>query len=155
MNAHHRLIAYLMVALAGCAARETEGRAPPALLGEWVDDYGIRSLITDTLWVQLPSATYRVVRWEAGEQFLVAQNHPENPADGRLYTRMDWVPLPESAPWEWAYCLATWDANSAEGAAAAPIPDRDQLMAGCGGHPFSRMRRIPGDSTNLPGRGDP
>jgi len=155
MTANHRRTALLLVALASCAPPGTEGHAPAALSGEWVDDYGIRYLIADTLWLQRPSAAYRVIRWEAEEQFLVAQNDPDNPADGRLFTRMDWVPLQESAPWEWAFCMATWDANSAEGAAMAPIPDREHLMEGCGGHPFSRMRRIPADSADLPGRGYP
>ena len=149
------LIALVLAAVVTCAAPDPPGHAPTGLLGDWIDDYGIRYEISDTLWLQQPSSVYRVRHWELDGQFLVAQNGPENPADGGLYTRIDWVPIPELAPWEWAFCMATWDANSAEGAAVAPSPDREHLRSGCGGHPFSRLRRVPADSVNLPGRGDP
>lgn len=145
----------IVLILAGCGGPAVAPQAPAALLGDWVDDYGIRYQIMDTLWVQQPSARYRVVEWQVGERYLVARNGAENPADGGLYTRIDWVELEDAAPWEWAFCLATWDANSAAGAAVAPGSDRTQPRTGCGGHPYSRMRRVPPDSMELPGRGYP
>ncbi|MDZ4673193.1 MAG: hypothetical protein SGI84_02000 [Gemmatimonadota bacterium] len=143
----------LVVVLAGCGPVEIPPRAPAELVGEWVDDYGIRYQVSDTLWLQQPSVVYRVARWEAGEQYLVAQNGAENPADGGLYTRIDWVELEAAAPWDWAFCMATWDANSSAGAAVAPASDREHPRTGCDGHPFSRMRRVTADSLALPGRG--
>jgi hypothetical protein len=148
-------IALTVAGLPGCAAPEEVAVAPPELVGSWEDDYGIRFNISETLWLQRPSAVYRVTRWDASARFLVARNGPDNPTDAGLYTRIDWVRLEGGDPWEWAFCLATWDANSAEGAALAPATDRDQPRTGCGGYPFSRMRRVPADSAPLPGAGYP
>lgn len=146
-----------LLAFAGCGAPPPPSRAPAGLVGDWVDDYDIRYTIVDSLWFQHPRSGYQILRWDkdTAGTFLVARNRPENTANGGLYTRIDWVALPESPPWEWAFCLTTWDANSAAGAAAAPTPDRTTLRTGCGGHPFSRMRRVPADSLLPGGGGDP
>lgn len=137
-------------ALSACAGPRPAPVAPAELIGSWEDDYSIRYTISDTLWFQRPGARYLILRWDADSGYLVARNGKENPADGGLFSRIDWVVLPGMAPWEWAFCLATWDAPSAEGAARAPLTDRANPRTGCGGHPFSRMRRLPADSSGLP-----
>lgn len=148
-------LAGLLVVLAGCSAPQAPLEAPADLVGEWVDDYGIRYQVSDSAWRQEPGAVYLVTRWDSVAGFLVARNHDANPSNAGLYTRIDWLRLADSAPWEWAFCLATWDANSAEGAAMAPAVDREHPRTGCAGHPFSRMRRVPADSAGLSGRGYP
>ena len=125
---------------------------PPAeLAGSWQDDYGIRYEITDSTWRQLPAATYLVEQWERPGLWLVARNAAGNPSDGGRYTRIDWVILDSMLPWRWAFCLAIWDAPTAEAARRAPASDRANPRTGCGGHPFSRMRRPGADSAGVPG----
>lgn len=140
----------LAVASLACGRPRVDSVAPGHLVGSWQDDYGIRYIISDTLWFQRPGARYEVSHWDREGQFMLARNGMGNPADGGLYSRIDWVVLQGMPPWEWAFCLATWDAPSAGGAAQAPPADRANPRTGCGGHPFSRMRRLPPDSASLP-----
>jgi hypothetical protein len=141
-----------LVALAGCAASMPAAGPPSELAGTWQDDYGIRYEITDSTWRQLPTATYLVQQWEGPGQWLVARNAPGNPSDAGRYTRIDWVVLDSMAPWRWAFCLAIWDAPTEEAARQAPVSDRAHPRTGCGGHPFSRMRRADPDSAEgVPG----
>ncbi|OZC01570.1 hypothetical protein [Rubricoccus marinus] len=138
---------------AGCASApeatpRTASGAPAALLGAFVDDYGIAYEITDREWVQRPNAHYRIVRWAPEDRYLIAQNDAANPTDGGLWTRIDWVPLAGMAPYEWAFCLSVYDAPTPGAAAASGDADPSVPRTGCGGYPFSRMRRVaPGDST--------
>lgn len=129
-----------------CAAPAARPPGAGALAGDWEDDYRIRYRVADSAWHQLPNATYLVERWDSAGRYLLARNAATNPADGGRFTRIDWVPLDSMAPWEWAFCLAMWDAPTADSALKAPPSDRDNPRGGCGGHPFSRMRRPPPDS---------
>ena len=145
----HRLVLALVLALSGCTASiGASGEAPVAQLGTFVDDYGIVYQITEREWVQRPSARYRIVRWVPEARYLIAQNDAANPTDGGLWTRIDWVPLAGMAPYEWAFCLSVYDAPTPGAAAASGDADPSVPRTGCGGYPFSRMRRVaPGDST--------
>jgi hypothetical protein len=116
--------------------------SPAFLFGEFMDDYGIRYTITPELWLQRPNARYHVVMSMAGERTLVARNDASNPGEGGLWTRIDWVRLEEGGEYEWAYCLAVYDAPTQEAALAAPPSGRDAPRAGCNGFPFSRMKRV-------------
>ncbi len=114
---------------------------PPAfLLGEFVDDYGIGYRITRSEWTQLPRARYRVVEWNVQSRYLIAQNHSDNPSDGGLWTRIDWVELPNMPPHRWAFCMAAYDAASAQQAKQATVAQGEQPKTGCSGFPYSRMR---------------
>lgn len=127
----------------GCGAR-TARPVPPSvpsmMLGSFVDDYGSRYRITATDWIQLPSARYRIVRWDVERQYLIAQNDSANPTDGGLWTRIDWVVLPAMPPWRWAYCHSAYRAPRAEVADTVSIARRETPRTGCNGHPFSRMQ---------------
>ena len=139
-----------LVALTGCAAGVPAPDPRAGLVGAWQDDYGIQYEITDSTWRQLPTTTYLVERWEGLGQWLVARNAPGNSSDAGRYTRIDWVILDSMPPWRWAFCLAIWDAPTAEAARQAPVSDRAHPRTGCGGHPFSRMRRPALDSAGVP-----
>ncbi len=113
----------------------------PLVLGTFVDDYGIQYKITSSEWVQIPSSIFHISKWNSEEMYLIAQNDSDNPGDGGLWTRIDWVLLPDMPDYPWAYCLTAYDAQSAE-AAEATQANRDQPRSGCNGFPFSRMKRV-------------
>ena len=144
----------LCLALWGCSVRpspppEASGDAPAALLGAFVDDYGIRYTIAPDLWHQHPTARYRIARWTPEARTLLAQNDASNPADGGLWTRIDWVPLDGMAPYTWAFCLSVYDAPTPEAAMASGDVNPETPRTGCNGFPFSRMRRAtPEDSVD-------
>lgn len=133
-------------AVTGCASQRkpaTEalrGAAQSALVGEFVDDYGINYSITEKEWHQHPEARYRIVRWRPGKQYLIAQNDTENPSDAGLWTRIDWMKLSDMPPYEWAFCLSAYASPTAAAAEETTLANRDMPRTGCNGHPFSRMR---------------
>lgn len=126
------LFAALPLALAPLGAQT----APRTLLGEFSDDYQSRHTITDTNWLHHPATRYRIVRWDSVGQFLIARN-----SDG-TFSRFDWMHLEAMAPWEWAFCIATWNAPSADSAANVTIARRESPRTGCNGFPFTRMRPV-------------
>ncbi|HMB93499.1 MAG TPA: hypothetical protein VKP65_21785 [Rhodothermales bacterium] len=137
------VLCVLICCLAGCAPRAyvlQEG-APPLLMGEFEDDYGIYYSISAQAWTQYPSSTYHITQWHPDAQYLIAQNAADNPSDGGLWTRIDWIELSEMSPYEWAFCLSVYDATTAAEAEAATIVQRDTPRTGCNGYPFSRMKR--------------
>ena len=116
---------------------------PPALVvGEFVDDYGSRYTISAEEWFHHPASSYRIVKWNPGQQYAIAQNAPSNLRSANLWTRIDWMPLSGMPPYEWAFCLSAYEEASAAAAEATEIARRDQPKTGCSGYPFSRMRRI-------------
>ena len=136
---------------------------PTYLLGTFEDDYGNRHTITPEAWVQEPDVRYDVDWWFGSQRYLVARNARDNAADAGLWTRIDWVelrppelPAPESvratptgvdtagedADWAWAFCLSSWNAPTRSAARRADAADRSVPRSGCGGFPFSRMKRI-------------
>ncbi|MBL4632241.1 MAG: hypothetical protein JKY56_00105 [Kofleriaceae bacterium] len=121
--------------------RDSGPDADSIVLGDFVDDYGIRYQITSSEWGQLPGTIFHISKWDSEEMYLIAQNDSANPGDGGLWTRIDWVLLPDMPDYPWAYCLTAYDARSAE-AAEATQANRDQPRSGCNGFPFSRMKRL-------------
>jgi hypothetical protein len=141
------IVAALLVAMVSACAHSpdgsivSEGIDPVRPLGEFSDDYDIHHTVTADEWFQHPNARYRIVRWNAEGQYLIAQNAATNVTDGGLWTRIDWMPLTGMSPYEWAFCLSAYNAISAEAAERVEIARRDTPKTGCGGYPFSRMRR--------------
>lgn len=121
-------------------------RIPPPfmLLGEFVDDYGIRHRIGERTWTQLPAARYHIFRWQPEREYLIAQNDSANKSDPGLWTRIDWLKLEGMAPYEWGFCLSAYKAPSAATAESVTVARRDTPRTGCNGFPFSRMRRDTG-----------
>lgn len=143
-----RRAAGLLLAAAACAsparppAPAPADDAPPArLLGAWVDDYGNRYAITPTTWTQLPHGRFHVRRWRTAGGYLIAQNDTANAHAPGRWTRIDWVELPDMAPWTWAFCLSAYEAPTAAAAESTQVARRDAPRTGCNGYPFSRMRR--------------
>ena len=115
----------------------------PALLkGTFEDDYGIRYTINDSLWVQHPGATYHIISGDTTEQYLLVQNDKANKTDAGLFTRIDYMNFSGMEPYRWGFCLTIYNAETPEKAKATISADRKNPKTGCGGFPFSRMKRF-------------
>lgn len=112
-----------------------------AMLGDFEDDYGGRHTVSMIEWTQHPRAKYRIVAWHPEAQFLIARNDAGNPSDAGLWTRIDWLRLSGMPPYDWAFCFSAYKAASAAAAESTTVARRDTPRTGCGGHPFSRMKR--------------
>ncbi len=137
------LIAGLLLGT-GCATASGvhQGAPPSALLGDFVDDYGIPYSITEEVWEQGRVTRYEIVEWNVEQRFAIARNAAENPGDAGLFTRIDWVELEADGEYPWAFCYAVYDAVTPQAARDAPETERATPRTGCGGYPFSRMKRV-------------
>jgi hypothetical protein len=112
------------------------------LLGNFMDDYGIRYAVTDSLWIQYPSSKYHILKWNEKEQYIIARNDDKNPDDKGLYTRIDYMQFANMEPFLWGFCLSAFNAKTDSLAEATGHAGRDNPRKGCNGFPFSRMKRI-------------
>jgi hypothetical protein len=110
-------------------------------IGNYIDDYGIAYSLSDSMFVQEQKTKYRLVKWNAEEQYFIAQNAATNKSEPNLFTRIDYMPFINMAPFTWGFCLTTYNAKSIKAAEAATAADRANPRKGCGGYPFSRMKR--------------
>ncbi len=115
---------------------------PAGLKGKFTDDYGIKYLIADSVWIQYPHTRFHIIKWNVKERYLVARNDDANPGEGGLYTRIDFMTFSNMEPWRWGYCLSVYDAKTDQIAETTAKADRQNPMKGCGGYPFSRMKRV-------------
>ncbi|MES2777537.1 MAG: hypothetical protein V4722_25380 [Bacteroidota bacterium] len=130
----------LMFWATGSAAQEAA--KPTLLIGDFTDDYGIRYQITDSVWTQLPTTKYHIIKWNVKDQYLIAKNDSANKTDKGLYTRIDYMQFENMAPYLWGFCLTLYDASNKEAAEATAAADRKNPRKGCNGYPFSRMKKI-------------
>ncbi len=114
---------------------------PADLIGNFTDDYGIRYSISEKLWLQHPNAKYHLLQYDSAGKFFIAKNDSKNPSDTNLYSRIDIMRFSNMEPWRWGFCLAVYNAKTPEEAIAATGADRSNPKKGCGGYPFSRMKR--------------
>lgn len=117
-------------------------KLPSFLKGEFEDDYGIRYRISDSVWIQLPNTKYHIIEWNEKDQYLIAKNGSENPGDRGLYTRIDCMRFEKMEPYLWGFCLTTYNATNPTEAKNTASADRQNPKKGCGGFPFSRMKRV-------------
>lgn len=114
---------------------------PQYILGNFVDDYGIRYTVTDSIWTQHPGTKYHILHWNLQDQYIIARNGASNPSDTGLYTRIDYMKFENMAPWYWGFCLTIYKAKSVTEAELAVAADRQNPKKGCNGYPFSRMKK--------------
>jgi len=115
---------------------------PPFIKGSFVDDYGSRYTINDSVWTQLPNTKYHIIKCNLQEQFIIAKNDTANKTDKGLYTRIDFMPFENIAPYTWGFCLTEYDAANAQEAENTTAADRKNPRKGCNGYPFSRMKKV-------------
>jgi len=113
-----------------------------SLLGDFVDDYNIRYTVTSLGITQHPGVKYNFISYNEKEQYFIARNDTANISDGGLYTRIDIMRFSNMEPWRWGFCLTAYKAASAEEAEKTAAADRANPKKGCGGYPFSRMKRV-------------
>ena len=140
------IIAFLFF-LASCKApaKSTDNQTILTLssvTGNFTDDYGIRYSISYKLWMQHPNIKYHIIRWNDREQYLIAKNDAKNPSEAGLYTRIDYMLFQHMEPFKWGFCLTVYNAKTDKEAATNAQADRQNPKIGCGGFPFSRMKRL-------------
>jgi hypothetical protein len=121
---------------------------PELIKGRFVDDYDIPHVITDSSWTLAQRDRYHVVASDDSVQYLIAWNDSANTSDPGKWTRIDWIRLSGMPPYEWAFCLIEYKADTREQAEGNRSADREHPRTGCNGFPFSRMRRAPADSAS-------
>ena len=115
---------------------------PTVFLGNFMDDYGINYSVTDSLWTQHPGIKYHIIKWNTTDQYIIAKNGSKNPSEADLYTRIDYMQFKNMEPFGWGFCLTVYDAKNSTEAETKAKADRLNPKKGCGGYPFSRMKRI-------------
>ena len=112
-------------------------------LGNFTDDYKIKYSISNTSFTQHPGVRYNLISYNEKEQYFIAQNDSANISDGGLFTRIDIMRFSHMEPWRWGFCLTSYKAATMEEAQKTAAADRANPKKGCGGYPFSRMKRVP------------
>jgi len=135
------LILFMLTVNVGIYAHSLADTIPTMIKGDFIDDYGIRYTVNDTLWTQLPNIKYHIISWNTTEQYLLARNDDKNPGEAGLYTRIDFMTFNNMAPFLWGFCLTTYDAKTIEEARTKAKADRENPRKGCNAYPFSRMKR--------------
>lgn len=136
----------LVFVLAGCGP-SARGRSsslesiPKELMGNFKDDYGISYSINDSVWIQHPNIKYHFIAYNSNEKYFIAGNDDKNPSGGGLYSRIDIIYFSGMEPYRWGFCLTAYKAKTADEAMATKAADKDNPKKGCGGFPFSRMKR--------------
>lgn len=115
---------------------------PEFIKGNFIDDYGIQFTINDSIWTQHPNVKYHIISWDTTAQYLLARNDESNPGDTGLFTRIDYMKLPNMDPFKWGFCLTVYKAKTIEEARSAASADRLNPKKGCNGYPFSRMKPV-------------
>ncbi|MTB52077.1 hypothetical protein [Lewinella sp. W8] len=136
------LMSYVLFQLS-CAAvpKHHPNSLPTFLLGEFEDDYGISYQIDQKEIRLLPNDRFHLLNVNVAEGYLILQNDSLNTFAPALFTRIDYQKLDGMAPYEWALCFSSYDEISVENAIDSVNTDKSNLMTGCNGFPFSRMKR--------------
>lgn len=118
------------------------GAAGLEIAGQWLEEFspgeGITHTIDETRWEQAAdfgTAIFHVDGYLNASRFVVARSDAANEFSPDLYSRFDWT-------WDGDdlyYCIAIFDAPTAEDALAAPPTDPSDLAMGCGGFPWSAL----------------
>ncbi|RZL97391.1 MAG: hypothetical protein EOO88_62500 [Pedobacter sp.] len=135
------ILTALLLCNVSLAATNNCDTIPSKYLGNFVDDYKIRYSVSDSLFIQHPNVKYHILSWNLEGQYIIASNDAGNPSEQNLYTRIDFMDFQNMAPFLWGFCFTRFDAIDAEAAEAAASADRQHPKKGCGGFPFSRMKR--------------
>lgn len=135
---------FLLITISmGCSNSSKTTTAPSStFIGNFKDDYGIQYRISPKQFIQEPRITYTIIEWNTAEQYFITQNDASNPSEPSLYTRIDYMELKNMAPYTWGFCYTIYNAASVKIAKETAAADRSNPKKGCGGYPFSRMKKM-------------
>ena len=136
----------LLIVLANCktpakTSSNFSKSIPSFTRGNFMDDYGILYTINRILWTQHPGIKYHILKWNTKEQYIIARNDTNNPSEAGLYTRIDYMSFENMEPFSWGFCLTVYNAKTDTETETKAKADRQNPKKGCGGFPFSRMKR--------------
>ncbi len=132
---------FLLVTTSGSPEKWAGTTLPEWIKGRFTDGYGNNYSVTDELFFMEPRAKYHIISWNEKEQYLLTRNDQKNPSEKGLYTRIDFMQFKGMEPYGWGFCLTVYNAEDTVSALKFPQADRDNPKKGCGGFPFSRMKR--------------
>ncbi len=124
------------------APKPKEDFLPTFLTGSFEDDYGVRYHIDQEVFHLLPDDEYHVLSVHRTEGYIILQNDSLNSFAPGLFTRIDYQQLENMELYEWAFCFSSYAAASVEEATTQVNTRKTDLMTGCDGFPFSRMKRL-------------
>lgn len=122
-------------------SRQSLSSIPAEFIGKFKDDYGISYSISNDKWIQHPNAVYHLISYNSRGKYFIAKNDDKNPSEAGLYSRIDIMEFQNMEPFRWGFCLTAYKAKTVEEAIATAAADRNDPKKGCGGYPFSRMKR--------------
>ncbi len=114
---------------------DTAPAGPLEIQGRWFDDYGTAHEINQDAW-QMGNSRFLVSSWDNDADYLIAQNDSINAYFPGLWSRFDWTMSGSTL----YYCQIAYDAADASAAEAANGADFTDLIAGCNGFAWSRLR---------------
>lgn len=134
------LCAMLLLALlpAGCADDSSSGLE---IAGSYTDDFGTHHEISADEWTMdfgtgFGTASFTVLQFSNGADYLVARNGSDNAFNPDQYSRFNWTRF-EAVLY---FCQDPYAAESeAEAAATDRVERSDPTAGGCGGFPWSRL----------------
>jgi hypothetical protein len=101
--------------------------------GSYTDDFGDTHTITAAQW-QNSSGSFAIIQWYEDEQWLLAQNGPDNMYFPELWSRFDWT-------WDGDqlyYCQIVFDGATSDDAVAGSS-DANDLLMGCNGFAWTML----------------
>ncbi|MEM9548046.1 MAG: hypothetical protein AAGA77_18840 [Bacteroidota bacterium] len=113
---------------------------PTFMIGTFEDDYGIHYQVDNSMFQLLPDDKYHVLSVNIVERYIILQNDSLNTFAPSLFTRIDYEKLSSMEPFEWAFCFSSFEEASVEEAINKVNTQKTDLMKGCNGFPFSRMK---------------
>ena len=122
--------------LAGCGDGSGGGLE---IAGTYSDDWQTTHTITDSSWTMsaqgMSDSVFHIVAYDNDADFLVAQNDGNNEYNPDKWSRFDWTEREGNL----YYCQIAFDAETQQEAEANTSAARNDLEAGCGGFPWSKL----------------
>lgn len=136
-------LALLILLNISCATTPTSNNnsLPAFLIGEFEDDYGVHYQIDQQVFRLLPDDKFHIISVNKADGFLILQNDSLNTYAPSLFTRIDYQKLKNMEPYEWAFCFSSFEEVSVKDATSKVNTQTTDLMTGCNGFPFSRMKK--------------
>ncbi|MBO6525040.1 MAG: hypothetical protein JJ971_14525 [Balneolaceae bacterium] len=130
-----------------CTPSQNEASSIPGfLLGSFEDDYEISYTISDSLFAMGDHTRIHIKEWNIQEQYFVGQNDSMNIYDPLLYSRIDWMEFEDMNDFKWGFCMSAYNEAALDSAKLVNKANREVPTTGCGGYPFSRMKRVTNQS---------